>query len=103
MAAALVPASKKRPIADPVAARVALIDGQFDLPAENLQAMRDVRAAVAECAKKIQQAVEKKAKKNDKGRLIHAMDLLQQAKDTACVSCILPYAEEEQVVPSADV
>lgn len=94
--AAAPPAAKKRLlIADPVTARVALINGQFDLPAENVQAMRDIRAAVEECAKKIQAAVEKTAKKNDRGRLIHAIDLLQQVKDTACVSVILPYAEEE--------
>lgn len=95
MAAAPAPATKKRPITDPVAARIALLTAQANPPPESTEAMGDVYSAVEECAKKVRQAVEKKAKKNDKGRLIHALDLLLQARDTACASLILPYAEED--------
>jgi hypothetical protein len=86
----------KRPITDPVEARVALIDGTFALPDENKEAMAEIRRAVKECAEKIKDSVRKKAKKHDTGRLIHSLDLLQQVKDTACVSVILPFAEAEE-------
>jgi c-di-GMP-related signal transduction protein len=87
--------NNKRPITDPVLARVAMIDGMFSLPDENLQAMKEIRAAVAECAKKIEVATRKRAKKHDTGTVINVMRKLQSIKNLACDSVILPYAEED--------
>ena len=89
-----LPIKKRRvPIEGPVEQRVALVDGNFDLPPEALAAMREVRGIVAEAAARIATSVSKC--KHDKGRLIHTMDLLQNVKDTACVSLILPHASKE--------
>ena len=95
--------------ADPIDARVALINGQFDLPAETVLAMSRIREILATAASEIDTAVrgvkrpaasdEELAVKPerrggvafDHGRLQHTMDLLQEAKDTACVSVILPH------------
>jgi len=72
-----------------------LINGNFDLPAKNIAAMKQVREIVAECAQKLTEAVTEVSRHYgvgyDTGRLIAALDLLQQVKDTACVSLILPF------------
>ena len=83
----------KRPITDPVAQRVAMINGTFDLPQETVAAMREIRAALDECARKVQKTVEAQPK-YDKGRLIASIDQLQHTKNTLCDSLILPHAQE---------
>jgi hypothetical protein len=82
------------PITDPVAQRVALIKGNFDLPPATLDAMREVRAAVQECALRVQAAVEAQPK-YDKGRLIASIDQLQHTKNTLCDALILPHASKK--------
>lgn len=77
-------------ITDPVTKRVEMINGRFDLPQETIQAMNDIRQAVDQCARSIQTATSKV--ETDTGRLIATMDLLQQAKNVACDSIILPHA-----------
>lgn len=85
-------------------ARLALINGNFPLPAETVQAMREIRVAISDAAASIDvsirgkkrsadEAVETPARivKYDVGRLIAALDLLQQAKDVACAALILPH------------
>ena len=100
---------KRVRITDPVEARVELINGQFDLPPENVNAMKEVRAAISECAKRIKAAADQLPSAGtardgrpslgyDVGRMIAAMDTLQHAKDIACVSFILPYADKEVVI-----
>lgn len=79
----------KRAVA--VAARVKMVNGQFDLPAQTLKSMGEIREAVAETAEKIAASVERN-EKHDIGRLIAALDHLQQAKNIACDSLILPHA-----------
>lgn len=76
---------------DPIAARVAMINGWFDLPASTVDGMKEIRVAVEECAKKIKDVFEREGK--DTGRGIATIDLLQQAKNTACDALILPYAK----------
>ena len=90
----IMASNKKRLVTDPVEARVELINGNFDLPKESVDAMRTVRSVISEAAKKLRVAVEA-APKHDKGRLIAALDSLQHAKDTACVSLILPFASKD--------
>lgn len=81
---------------DPVSARVALINGNFDLPEESVQAMKNIRKAVSDAAEIIER--ESKRVKHDVGRLIAAVDTLQQAKDVACVSVILPHYKPQEPV-----
>lgn len=72
-------------------ARVAMINGNFELPDSTIQGMRDVRAAVAECASKLHEIFKKE--KIDTGRAIASIDLLQQAKNVACDALILPHGK----------
>jgi hypothetical protein len=83
---------QNKPI-DPIAARVALVNGNFDLPTETKRAMKRITEIVAEAAAEIER--EAKKVKYDTGRLIATMDILQQSKDTACVSVILPHYKPE--------
>ena len=84
------PAAKKQKRNPVVAARVKLINGQFKVPEFNANATK-IREAIQEAAEKVAAVVEG-AEKHDVGRLIHALDLMQHAKDTACVSLMLPFA-----------
>lgn len=81
-----------------IQARVLLIDGQFETPKESKEAFGNVRAIFAKAAQDLSNLLvgkDSKVAKVDAGRLIHALDLLQQAKDTACVSLLLPYADTD--------
>jgi hypothetical protein len=79
------------PITDPVAQRVALLNGKFDLPPTTIVAMREIHAAVQECALRVQAIVEVQPK-YDKGRLIASIDQLQHTKNMLCDALILPHA-----------
>lgn len=81
------------PITDPVEKRVEMINGMFDLPAETLLTMREIRSASDEFARRIQAAVSKVP--HDTGRVIATIDLIQQLKNTACDAVILPHASKE--------
>lgn len=80
------------PITDPVAKRVAMINGRFDLPPATLEAMATMRAAFDACARAVEQTAT--GVERDTGRLIATMDLLQQAKNVACDAVILPHARK---------
>ena len=82
----------------PVFARTAMIDGYFNLPEPTIDAMKEIRAAFAECAKKVQH-VTLGAGAFDIGRLIACIDLIQQAKNVACDSLILPHYKPPSVTP----
>jgi hypothetical protein len=77
-----------------VHARVSMINGRFDLPERTPPALNLVREAVADAAEKVTSAVEG-AETHDTGRLIAALDLLQQAKNVACDALILPHAPKQ--------
>ena len=77
---------------DAIEKRVAMINGNFPLPDEVISDMREIRAAVSECADKLQTIF--KRRKIDTGRAIATIDLLQSAKNTACDALILPYGEK---------
>lgn len=83
---------KRVDITDPVEARVAMVNGNFPLPDETKAAMRELYKASAEYSAALERIVAKSGLKYDKGRLIHAVDLAQTAKDTACQALILPHA-----------
>jgi hypothetical protein len=85
------------PLKNPsVAARLAMVDGYFELPEVTKSAMNEIRIAVAACASQITTAMSKQDSngKNieyDIGRLIYVLDTLQIAKNAACDSLILPH------------
>ena len=79
--------------------RVALINGHFDLPADVKKAMDNIRLAISEAAVAVHKTCTASGIKFDAGRLIHAIDLMQQAKDTACVALILPFANKAADAP----
>jgi hypothetical protein len=97
---------KRIRVTDPVEARMLLINGDFHLPDENKAGMKEIGKALEDAAVRIH-AVAKKlpcagVSKDgkplpgyDTGRLIAALDTIQHAKDIACVSFILPYAEKD--------
>lgn len=86
---------QKRSRADEtIDARVGLIDGNFDLPTDTSRRFGVIRKVLQGAAQTIASVVREAGEDNyDVGRLIAALDLLQQAKDTACVSLILPHAK----------
>jgi hypothetical protein len=62
--------------------------------------MKQVREIVATCARQLADTVTKVPQLRsglayDTGRLLHSLDLLQQVKDTACVSLILPFGNPD--------
>jgi hypothetical protein len=77
---------------DPIEKRVAMINGFFDLPSEQVEGMSEIRAATQECAERI--AAVFKKRKHDTGRAIAAIDELQKAKNIAYDALILPFAEK---------
>jgi hypothetical protein len=76
---------------NPINVCVSMINGNFNLPDSTVQSMKDIRAAVAECAVKLQDIFNKE--KIDVGRAIASIDLLQQVKNTACDALILPHGK----------
>lgn len=82
------------PRLDPLSARVAMINGRFDLPDGIIGQMREVREACQHCAR-VLKAVFDEAKDKDTGRCIAAIDALQLAKNIACDALILPAAKEQ--------
>ena len=77
----------------PLAARVDMLDGNFTLPEGTTDQMRRVRMIMLQAAAELEQ-VFYDASVYDKGRAIATMDLLQQAKNTACDALILPHHKE---------
>lgn len=77
-------------MAQAVRVSVLMVNGMFDLPEEAKHAMGQVRAIFAQCAADI--AAVCGGVQCDTGRLIATLDLVQQAKNTACDAVILPHA-----------
>jgi hypothetical protein len=86
-------APSKRSRADAtIDARVAVIDGMFQLPRATTERFTKIRGAIQRAAADVAEAVREAGEGGyDVGRLVAALDLLQQAKDVACVSLILPH------------
>ncbi|CAH6420041.1 Hypothetical protein UVM_LOCUS32 [uncultured virus] len=90
------PAKKKTnlvAITDPTEAKVAMINGRFELPKETLIAMDQIRAAAAEFADKLVKITA--GVKKDGGRFAASIQKLQSLKNVACDSVILPHASKE--------
>lgn len=81
----------KRP--DPVDMRLkAMSTASLTLDDGTQALLTDIRSTVQRCAEEIATIVRSQGDDTyDVGRLIHAMDLLQHAKDVACVAIILPF------------
>ena len=77
---------------NPIEARAKLVNGNFTLPDNTISALKEIREACGELAQKLLDITRQADLKVDTGRMIAAMDLVQQVKDTACVSVILPHA-----------
>ncbi len=73
-----------------IAGRVDLVSGNFNVPEKTTEALKQIHVATAEMAEKIASTVES-ADAHDIGRLIAALDQLQQVKNTACDALTLPH------------
>lgn len=71
-------------------ARVALVNGNFDLPEDTRRAMHNIRECVAACATQLAEIA--RTTTFDTGRMIAALDGLQAVKNTACDAVLLPHA-----------
>lgn len=69
----------------------AIINGQFALPAETIQAMNEIRVILADTAQMLIQATRPLAFR-DEGQLLSVIYDLQALKDKACAALIRPYA-----------
>ena len=70
-------------------ARAAMINGNFTLPEQTLKSMKRIREVTAQAADEINKIL--KSDNHDVGRRIAALDHLQQVKNIACDSLILPH------------
>lgn len=83
-------------IPEAIAARAALINGNFQISDEQKQFMNLVRTALAEAAAKIvnglpaSNAALPQVKQYDVGRIIAGLDAMQASKDILCAAAILP-------------
>lgn len=84
--------NSKKPRFPPIAARVDMINGNFELPEGTVEAMREARFVVAQAAQQLEAIFQ--ATEHDRGRAIHSIDLLQQVKNVACDALILPHHKE---------
>lgn len=94
--------ANKRPRPDPVDVRIAAIDTKLSLDVNQAVSISTIRVLIQECAQNVANIVKNQAGVGDydMGRLIHAMDLFQQAKDTAIMAIILPVVSETLEKPS---
>lgn len=76
-----------------ISARARLINGNFALPDETITAMREIRAACSDLGTRLEAVAKSVGVSVDIGRMIAALDLVQQVKDVACVALILPHAK----------
>lgn len=80
-------------------ARVAMVNGNFILPDETLQAMKRIREITAKAALEIKKTMYSGVK-YDTGRSIAALDFLQITKNTACDALILPHYDPTTEIES---
>jgi hypothetical protein len=80
-------------ITDALEKRVEMVNGYFDLSAETLQAMKDVRAASEAYARALHE-IFKRGLPVDTGRAIATIDHVQLCKNMACDALILPNASK---------
>ena len=85
----------KRSRTDPVNARIAFIDEKVPFGTNVVDRMADIQDAVTQCAHAISNIVREDNQTYDTDLLIHAIDLLQRVKYTACMSLILPNYQEQ--------
>lgn len=71
------------------AARLALINGYFNLPDNTPAAMKVIRAAVAKAAERVLVACE--TVRHDGGRVTAVLDAFQMIKNVACDATIIPH------------
>lgn len=95
---------QKRPRNDPVEVRIAAMNTKMDLELNVTTSLAIIRNLIQECAAQVAETVRNEANGGyDMGRLIHAMDLLQQAKDTASMALILPRVAEQRPEGNAEI
>jgi hypothetical protein len=80
---------------DPVDARVELVLGEFELPAETKIAINAVCHAADAYARALTTVAKIDGVKIDKGRLIAALDAVLHSKEIACAALKLPHATRE--------
>lgn len=83
------------PLIDPVEARVLLLENNVTFSYEFGNSMELICSALGTAAKEIKRVVES-APQHDKGRLIAALDALQQARNNARDSLLLPQVQKEK-------
>jgi hypothetical protein len=88
------PAAVKRARADPLDVRTSFIDLRLDTPAETRDRLNRIRDVISRAAREVTTII-KESGKYDMGRAIAAVDSLQHAKDLACASVLLPFAEDD--------
>ena len=69
-------------------ARIEMIDGYFDLPKVNIDAMNAVRAVLKKAALEIK-AIAATVPNADMGTLVRSVQLLQECKDVTCQAFII--------------
>ena len=74
--------------------RVDMVNGNFELDQESLDFMKLVREKIAEVAETLR---ERSPDHCDVGRLIAAIDKLQEAKNTFCDAAILGNEKENRI------
>lgn len=75
-------------------ARVAMVNGNFNLPDSTPKALASIREILAKAATDLKKAIQEE--EYNVGCIIAAMDLLQQAKNKACDGLILPHYKEKE-------
>lgn len=84
-------ANTTRPQAPSLEARASMIDGTFELPKSNQDAIPRIRAILANAAQGII-GILNSADAFDYGTATRSIQALQESKDLACQALILPYA-----------
>lgn len=74
----------------PIEKRAEMINLVLSLPQKSLDAAKDIRVAIDQCAETINKITS--GVDHDPAQLSATMALLQQAKNVACDSVILPHA-----------
>ncbi len=68
-----------------------MVNGMFDLPAETISAMREIRAVFETSARALEKIYATPGLRVDKERAKAALDLIQNAKNVSCDAVILPH------------
>ncbi len=86
--------SEKQVVVFPaIKARFELLNQRVDLPQHSRDAQDKIRNAAKAYANAILSAIEPGTVMKDTGRIIAALDLIQQSKNCACDALILPHVK----------